>query len=510
MAAEDTRHERIDLKGRSLRSYAARGTVINTAFLVGLSVLGLIKGFVLAAFLTRSDYGIWGLTAVAFATLLWLKQVGIGDKFIQQDESDQEEAFQKAFTLELLFTLIFFAVVIPAVPLFALIYGEPRIILPGFVFLLAMSAGVLQTPTWIFYRRMDFVRQRTLQSIDPVVGFVVSVVLAMMGAGYWALFLGVVAGSWASAIATVSQSPYKLRWRYDRSTLRGYASFSWPLFVMTGSSLVIAQSAVIATKSHLGLAATGAVALAQSITLFTQRVDWLVTGTIYPAICAVKNRVDLLFESFVKSNRLALMWAVPFGTGLALFASDLVSFGIGERWRPAVPVLAVFGLTAAIGHIGFNWDAYFRARGETRPLAVASVAAMVAFLAAGLPLLFLYGLPGFAAGIAIQTLAHQACRAYYLRRLFEGFAFLRHAMRAVMPTIPAAAVVLLARLVEGGAHRTPVMAAAELVAYVAVTVVATWLLEGRLLREMAGYLLGSKGGSGLSPSPGPGTAAGPA
>ena len=34
----------------------------------------------------------------------------------------------------------------------------------------------------------------------------------------------------------------------------------------------------------------------------------------------------------MKSNRLALMWGVPFGVGLTLFAADLVEFGIGEEW----------------------------------------------------------------------------------------------------------------------------------------------------------------------------------
>ena len=41
----------------------------------------------------------------------------------------------------------------------------------------------------------------------------------------------------------------------------------------------------------------------------------------------------------MKSNRLALMWGVPFGLGLALFAEDLVAFGIGEEWGPALVLL---------------------------------------------------------------------------------------------------------------------------------------------------------------------------
>jgi len=39
-------------------------------------------------------------------------------------------------------------------------------------------AFALQAPLWVFFRRMDFGRQRSLQAIQPVVGFVVTVPLA--------------------------------------------------------------------------------------------------------------------------------------------------------------------------------------------------------------------------------------------------------------------------------------------------------------------------------------------
>ena len=189
----------------------------------------------------------------------------------------------------------------------------------------------------------------------------------------------------------------------------------------------------------------------------------------------------------MKSNRLALMWAVPFGTGLTLFCSDLVTYGIGEEWRPAVIVLQLFGVAAAINHLGFNWDAYFRALGQTRPLAVASTGAAVAFLAVVLPLLHSRGLEGLAIAVLVQGLVHLAVRAYFLRRLFRGFAFLPHAARAIAPTVPAVAVVLAVRLAGSGA-RSGTQAVAELALYAILVVGATLLIEGRLLREMAGYL----------------------
>jgi peptidoglycan biosynthesis protein MviN/MurJ (putative lipid II flippase) len=142
---------------------------------------------------------------------------------------------------------------------------------------------------------------------------------------------------------------------------------------------------------------------------------------------------------------------------------------------------------AAINHIGFNWTAYFRARGDTRPMAVAAVGSMIAFLLIGLPLLFLFGLTGFALAVGVQGFVNVLFRAYYLRRLFHGFAFMRHAMRAFIPTIPAALVVLALRVAESGG-RSLGMALGELFTYLAVTGVVTWLFESRLLREAAGYV----------------------
>ncbi len=245
---------------------------------------------------------------------------------------------------------------------------------------------------------------------------------------------------------------------------------------------------MIAANAHLGVAAVGAIALSANITIFTNRIDDLVSATLYPAICAMQDRLDLLRESFIKSNRLALMWGMPFGVGLTLFAGDLVHFALGDKWRAAIPLLQITGLVAAIAHIGFNWDDYFRARADTRPVAVQAVAAVVTFLAAGLPLLFAYGLTGLAIGIGLQALATLVVRAWYLARLFEGFVFVQHAMRAIMPTIPAVAVVLLMRQFESG-PRTSVMAIADLAAYLLTTGIATWMFERSLLREAVGYVI---------------------
>src|SRR5438128_9231980 len=186
----ETVEERIDLRGRSLRQHAARGTIINSGFQLAMAGLGFLRRFVIAAFLTRAEFGIWGILLTTLITLSWLKQIGIGDKYIQQSEPDQEGAYQKAFTLEFALSAAFFVFICAALPIYAVAYGRTEIIVPGIVLALSVPISAFETPQWIAYRRMQFVRERVLVSIDGASTLVLTIVLGMSGLGSWCPVVG--------------------------------------------------------------------------------------------------------------------------------------------------------------------------------------------------------------------------------------------------------------------------------------------------------------------------------
>jgi PST family polysaccharide transporter len=475
-----------------MRAHAARGTIINSAFQVGLAGLGLLRRLLIAAFLTRGEFGVWGIIISTLITLTWLKELGIADKYVQQSEPDQEAAYQKAFTLELMLSLGFFAILLLALPIYGAAYGHTEIIVPGIVLALSVPIGAFESALWIPYRRMQFVRQRTLGSVDPVVAFVVTVVLGVLGTGYWCLVIGTVAGSLAGAVVATISSPYKVRLRFHKDTFRTYARFSWPLLGYQITNLAGVQAVLLVGAHTVGIAGLGSMGLAASISAFADRVDTIVSGTIYPAVCAVVGRTQLMLEAFVTSNRLALMWGLPFGVGLALFASDLVHFGLGNRWEPAIGLLAAFGLISGFRQIAFNWHIFMRAVNNTRPLFVAAITNLVVIAALVIPLMFAFGLTGYAFGMAASAVVQVAQRGFYMTRLFPGYQPIRHLIRAVAPTVAPALLVLLVRIVPG--ERTLVRALGEIGLYVAATLLATWVFERKLIGEMVGYL---RGGGGL-------------
>jgi O-antigen/teichoic acid export membrane protein len=472
---------------RTLASRVARGTIVNGTFLVAINLLGAVRGVVLAGLMGVTEFGVWGLVAAVYGTLAWLAAVGIDDKYIQQDEPDQQAAFQTAFTLQCLVCAGFTVLALAAVPLFAVLYDQDDIVAPGLVCAAAFPAIALQSPLWVFVRRLEFLRQRRLQIWDPVVGFLVAVPLAAAGLGVWAAVAGTLAGAWAAAAVAVRASPYPLVFR--RSALehaREYASFSWPLFVASAAAVAAGQIPLLVASRKLGLEAVGAITLATTIALFAYRVDEVLTQTLYPAVAKVKDDAGSMWTAFSMSNRLALLWAVPLAAAAALFARDLVDYVLGDEWSHAVTLIGLLAGAAAVNQLGFNWTAFFRARAQTRPIAAVDLVMLAGVLAVAVPLLVDEGLDGFGVGWLAATLFAVAARFAYLARLFPLRRVAADLSRALVPTIPAAAVVLALRLAAPG--HSPARAAAEAALFCAVAATATLVWERRLLGDAVALL----------------------
>ena len=471
-----------------LRGHTANGMIVNSVFQVGLVAVSVLRALVVAAFLTRSDYGVWGIVGLTLWTALALKNVfGAGEKYVQQSEPDQELAFQRAFTVELIFAGAASLAAAAVVVLIAELTNNPEVIAPGIALLTLMPAIALQFPIAAFYRRMQYRRQRTLQAIEPIGGAVVIIAAAALGAGYWSFVIGTVAGSWATAVVALRACPYRLALKFNSDTLRSYARFSAPLLISAVSVLAVFQVIILVGAGPLGLAGLGAFTLAGNLVQFTDRADSIVSETLYPAACAVADRTRLLSEIFIKSNRLSLMWAVPFGVGLTLFGSDLVHFALGERWLPAVPLLEILGLVTAANHVGYNWSVFVKCRGQTWPIAITAAVTAAVTIAAAIPLMYSAGLVGIGYAFALGTLVGLVQRGVIIAWLFEGIQLLPHLLRSFAPTAVAVVPILALRAMHG--HEQTLAAAIAMFAlYIGVTITATGWLERPLLAEAVGYL----------------------
>ena len=380
-------------------------------------------------------------------------------------------------------------VIAAAAPFVALAYGDDRLLALTLAVSYLPVAFSLQAPTWIFFRRMDFLRQRVLQAIVPVVTFAVTVPLAIAGVGVWSLVIGPFV---ANATAPWPRSASRpIRCGSGATAQRGRATCASRGRSSSASCalLVVLQGQVLAFDLAEGLAAAGFITLAATLTRYADRVDRILASTIYPAICAVQDRPRDAGRAVRRSRTgSGSCGSSPFCAGLVLFAPDLVEFVLGDEWEPAVGLLQGMAVAAGLQQLGYNWFSFYRAAGNPRPQAVESVVMVGSFLLLAVPGLFAWGFDGFVggriAGVGARcsrsggTTSARSCRA----SAWCGSA----RARSCRSRVPSRCVVAV-RLALWG-DRDAVQAAAEIVLFVAATTALTWTFERGLLRETGGYL----------------------
>ena len=481
-------NDRFAFPRSELRSRAARGAIINGAFLIAVESLGLIQAIVVARLLDTDQIGLYGIVSVTVMTLLSLKQIGIDEAFVQQEQDDQVEAFQHAFTLDLALSAGFALLTAALAPLIGHLYGDSSLVPLMLALSLLPVLFALQAPAWVFLRRMDFVRQRALQAIVPAVTLAATVAALLADLGAWSLVIGALTGNAAAAVMAAVISPYPIRIKLHGKAARRYLTFSAPIFLAAVCGLVIRQGQTFAFEAKLGLAGVGYLTLAVTLTRYADRADQLITQTIYPAICAIADKPARMAEAFEKSNRLTAMWALPFGATLALFTPDLIAHVLGPKWVPATALIQLIGVSTAIYQLGFNWTAFHRAVGRTRPQTVYAIAGLIAFLAVPLPLLLAFGASGFGWGLFAVNVVAGALRWAYMRSLLPTVRTGRLVARAFVPPLLACLPVLAWRLLAGAEPRGLAVSCAQLALYLACYLGLTVAMERPLLAEAVGYL----------------------
>ncbi len=477
-----------DGAGPGLRVATARGGVVNAAFLTGAEALVAAQGLFATALLGPRSIGLYGVVTTTAMTIVALRRVGIDEAFVQTAAADEEAEFQRALTVELAIGVVVALAIAALAPVLAAVYDDDRLLGLTLAVTYLPIAFALQAPQWIFFKRMEYLRLRTLQAIVPLGTVAVALPLLLAGLGVWALVIGPACGNLAAVLAAWRASPYRLRLRPDAAAARRYLRFSWPVFVTAAVALVIGQGQISLFGLHQGLAAAGWVTLATTLARYADRADQILATTIYPAIVRVRERGDVLEELFAKANRLTLLWAFPFGVGLALFGQDLVHFVLGDRWQGAVVLIAGLAVAGALQQVGYNWFSFFRATGESWPQAVEAAVLGAAFLLLAVPGELLGGTGWFVAGRIAGVFAVLAVRRAYLRRLLPGVRLGAIALRAAVPVAAASAVALGLRLALWGGPRPLWQALLELGVWAAVLAGTSLRLEAPLIAELRGYL----------------------
>ena len=321
---------------------------------------------VLARLLTPSDFGVVAAGMVVMVVAWQLTDLGTAAVVIQRDVVDDTLLSSLFYVNLLLGAGISAATVAVAGPLAGAL-GQPQAAAAIQALAAVSFLGAVGNMHYALLRRtMQFGRLATINIANAVVNGVVGILLAVAGAGIWALVVGTVAGVVVSTVTAWWYEAWRPSATFSLGRLREVARLSIGYFWSNTLAIVFAQLDKVIISRVLGGAALGTYTVAQrTVTSPVNAVSSAVSTVSFSAFARGQDNPERLRSGVIRAAGVVALVVLPSMVGLAVLAEDAVLVVYGPRWEAAIPVIQVLAPVAAVQAISSVTASVMLAKGRS-------------------------------------------------------------------------------------------------------------------------------------------------
>jgi PST family polysaccharide transporter len=292
-------------------------------------------------------------------------------------------------------------------------------------------------PDAVLRRDLAFRKRAGVEISRAVARGAVSVPLAVLGFGPWALVVGILASEAVGVVLTWWATRFLPTFRLDRTVARTLLGFGSAVLTLKVLGAVLENADYYIVGSQLGTYELGVYTLAYRIPeLVLANVFWIFSSVAFSVYSRARSEdAGLLRSVATRALQLITLFAFPTGIGMAVVSLPLTMSFLGDQWEGAAAPMMFVALAMAASSIGYASGDVFPAVG--RPgLLIKIVAPMVVVKTTGLLLAAPHGLTAMAATLAGLSVAFSTVRLIVANRLLG--VRMRTSLHAMTPGVVAA------------------------------------------------------------------------
>jgi len=358
-----------------------------------VNVLTTLSTFILARYLTPGDFGLVAIGTTLLLIVTSLTELSLTQALVRHDTLD-ESHLNTAWTLNAIRGLFAFLLFSLAAHPVAAIYDDVR--LAGIMVALGFSillTGLVNPRLVILQRRLIFRQDFVLGVSQKLLGFIASVVVAVLFQSYWALVVGIL----TSQIVNLLLSYWLLPYRPKISLARTKELLSFSIWLSAGSivNTLNWRFDLLLVGKMLGSSAVGNYSVGSNLSVVaTREAVAPLVQTVYPSFSSIKHDAVRLRSAYQRVQTLVTAIALPAGIGMALVADRVVNLALGPNWIDATIVVQVLASVFALQTLGSLVQPLGMAKGETRRLFIRDAQMFIVRIPIILGGLVTYGLIG--------------------------------------------------------------------------------------------------------------------
>ncbi|MBO5939086.1 MAG: lipopolysaccharide biosynthesis protein [Clostridia bacterium] len=329
-------------------------TIVNSLaikFLEQLLTKGMsvIVSIVLARLLDVEDFGIIAILTVFTNLASAIIEGGLSTSLIQMKKVDDLDYSTVFYTSGLLAVVLYIVLYLTA-PYIAIAYEAPELnlylrVTGVILFLTPFNA----TQLGYVYRNMLFKRLFISSVFASILSGICGIVLAMLGAGIWALIAQIVSASVTSVLVLFMIIPWKPKMQFSLKRLKLHFSYGWKMLVssLVDTLYIDLQALIIGkryTKDDLAYYNNGD---KYPKTLILS-LNTAVQSVMLPVFSTEQDDTDSLKRIMRKTVSYSSFLLFPIMFGFAAVAENFVLVALTEKWLDCVIYLQLACLAYAI------------------------------------------------------------------------------------------------------------------------------------------------------------------
>jgi len=365
----------------SITGRLIRGTGWNLAWRILSRSIGFVSMLILAQLLMPSDIGIVALATSISMSIDAISQFGVRDALVRLKDH-RKELYDTAFTIQFGRGVLTAALLVALGAFSTDWLGDPRVGPVLFVLALAAVIGGAENIGMVSITRdLNFRIQFFMQLGPRLLGFLVTIALAIIFRSYWALVGGAFVTKISNVGMTYIASPHRPRlslsgWRY----LLSFSLWTW-----LGSIAVAiwTRSDPFLIGPYVGAAMLGIYMLSAEIAMLPiSELLEPVCATLFPGFAMAQRQGGAPTQMGLTVAAILAFGTIPFALALSATSGYVVAGLLGHKWDACQPVIAILTWVCVFSPFSYVSPLALSVEGRVRQAAVAQgLAALIKVMA---------------------------------------------------------------------------------------------------------------------------------
>lgn len=372
----------------TVRNQLIKGTAYSALAKYSGVVISLIVTAILARLLSPEDFGIATVATIVISFISLFSSFGFEPAIIQfknLTNNDYSNIFSFTFWIGIFLTVAFYLI---AKPISHFYQNDSLIIILRLLCINLLFATLNVVPNALIYKDKLFRFIAIRSFIVQVIGGIVSVFAALLGAGVYALIIAPIFSSVIIFILNIRKFPQKLALTFGIESLKKILSYSLYQFLFSILNFFSKSLDKLIIGKGIGMDLLGFYEKSYRLMMLpVQNITYVMNPVIHPVFSDLQSNLEKMAKSYEKMIRVLAFLGFSISVLLYFNAEELVLILFGHNWIRSIPSFEILSLSVGFQIILSTSGSIFQASNSTKHLfifglitSLISLSAVVLFL----------------------------------------------------------------------------------------------------------------------------------